>query len=220
MARSRGALRILCAVAVAAALAACAKQDGSILLGQWHAERFDVEGLKLPIGPDLAIARDKLSTGNGDLGVTVTAIEQEGDEVVLDVSGGIGLTFHMIDADRMYVQIPFIPVLNRIYYRRVGNAVVAPAPATVVAAVAAPATAPAPIVAAPTRRPGLAADVESYALALQAARQGQRDAALRYLHQAVREGFDRADVLHQEPAFAALQSDPRYQVIVGSMRTN
>lgn len=186
----------------AAALTGCAKQDGSAILGRWHAERLDLMGLKLPVGPDLMISADKLSTR--DMEWPITAIEQKGDEIVLDTSGGIGLTFHVVDADRIYVQIPF---LDKVYYKRVkapatpGLPVAPPGPKAVPPPIAAPAPAYA----------------HAYGAALQAARQGRRDAALRYLHQAAQQGFNRLALLENESGFADLRSDPRYQIIVQQM---
>jgi len=224
--KARASLRCLCAALAVAALAGCAKQDGSAILGRWHAERFDVMGLKLPVGPDLTISRDKLSMQDGDL--PISAIEQKGDEIVLDTVGGIGVTFHVVDADRVYIQVP---LLDKIYYRRValaGPAVLAGAeprraalaqPAPVAAPVTAPvATAP-PAAAVQSPVPAhvpaqMPAYTPAYDAAVQAARQGQRDAALRYLHQAARQGFDRLDLLEHEAGFEDLKSDPRYQVIV------
>lgn len=198
----KGLLGVLFVAIAAAALTGCAKQDGSAILGRWHAERLDLMGLKLPVGPDLMISADKLSTR--DMEWPITAIEQKGDEIVLDTSGGIGLTFHVVDADRIYVQIPF---LDKVYYRRVKAAAppalpVAPSePRTVTPSVAAPAPAYA----------------HAYSAAVQAARQGQRDAALRYLHQAAQQGFNGLALLESEAGFADLRSDPRYQVIVQQM---
>lgn len=207
----------LCAAALAAALSGCARQDGMAILGQWHAERFDLMGVKLPIGPELTIAAHQMAWGGSGTTIPINKIERDGDDIVLDTVGDIGLTFHMVDADRMYVQIPLLG--DRIYYRRVRTAA---APARSAAAQAGPAVAqqalpvmPVTPAAAPPPRP--APYDAAYASALRAAGQGERDAALRYLYQAVREGFDRPDRLSQEPTLAALQSDPRYQVIVSGM---
>lgn len=210
----------LLAALVAAALAGCAKQDGSAVLGRWHAERFDLMGLKLPIAPDITISRDKLVMEGSEL--PIEAITQDGDEVVLDTTGGIGLTLHMVDQDRMYVQFPFV---DRIYFRRVKTTV--PAPAQPALAQARPASSAPPAPAATSERPPApvaapapapaTAYAQAYDAALQAARRGERDAALRHLHQAVGQGFDRADLLAREPGFASLRSDPRYQVIALSI---
>jgi hypothetical protein len=223
--KARASFNYLCAALAIAVLAGCGKQDGSAILGQWHAERLDVMGLKLPIGPDLTISRDKLATQAGEM--PITAIEQDGDEIVLDTTLGLGLTFHVVDADRIYIQFPLI---DRIYYRKVKGlesntpaaaeprqpevAARTPMPMPVTAPVAAP-------VAAAERAaeaPAALAYTPAYDAAVHAARQGQRDAALRYLHQAARQGFDRADILEQESGFEAMKSDPRYQVIVLNLR--
>lgn len=221
--KARIALQLLSLGLLAATLAGCSKQDGSVILGQWHAERLDLMGLKLPIAPDLAISRDKLSMQGQDL--PITQIEQDGDEVVIDTAGGIGLTWHVVDEDRIYVKFP---LLDRIYYRRVKAAPAAsPAVAAAPASAPAPAPAPAPVLVAAAvpatpqplvkEQPVVAAYAQAYDAAVQASRQGQGDAALRYLHQAVQQGFHGTDVLQREPAFAALQEDPRYQVIVLNM---
>lgn len=200
----RGLSAVLFAALAATVLSACTKQDGSAILGRWHAERIDLMGLKLPIGPDLTISPDKLSTRDTEW--PITAIEQKGDEIVLDTSGGIGLTFHVVDADRIYLEIPF---LDKVYYRRVkagpplSVAVAPPEPKDVTPPVAMPAPAP--------------AYAQAYGAAVQAAKQGQRDAALRYLHQAAQQGFNRFELLENESGFADLRSDPRYQVIVQQM---
>lgn len=204
----RPSLNWLCAALVMAALAGCAKQDGSMILGQWQAERLDLMGLKLPIGPDMTISRDKLSMQGAEL--PIDAITQDGDEIVLDTTGGIGLTFHKVDENRIYVQFP---LLDRIYYRRTGAAAAARQPEAAPSAVAAARAAE----TAPMKSAPAPAYAEAYDAALAAAKQGQRDDALRHLHQAVQQGFDRPGQLQHEPGFAVLQSDPRYQVIVLSM---
>lgn len=185
-----------------------------MILGQWHAERFDVMGLKLPIGPDLTISPDTLAVEEG--GVPIRGIEQDGDEVVLDIPGNIGLSFHMVDANRMYVQVPFI---DRIYYRRVkrqgASAELASAGHRSTSGV--PAARQPAAVAAPraTSAPGY---MTVYEAAVLAARQGENNVALRHLHEAVQQGFDSADQLQNETAFAELRADPRYQVIMLNMQ--
>lgn len=214
MQAARPSQAYLCAILLAVLLVGCSKQDGRVILGQWHAERFDVMGLKLPIGPDLTISPDTLAVEEG--GVPIRGIERDGDEVVLDIPGNIGLTFHMVDANRMYVQVPFI---DRIYYRRVkpqgasaelasaGHRSTSGVPAArQPAAVAAPRAASAP------------AYMAVYEAAVLAARQGENDVALRHLHEAVQQGFANTNRLQNETAFAELRADPRYQVIMLNMQ--
>jgi hypothetical protein len=76
------------------ALAGCAKEDGSRIVGTWRAERFEVMSLKLPVGPELEITQDELGTGS-DVRIPITAITQDGDEVTLETEV-IGMTFYFL----------------------------------------------------------------------------------------------------------------------------
>ena len=110
--RARMALLIVLGLA----LAGCAKEDGSRIVGKWRAERFEMMSFKLPVGPELEITRNELSTGS-EVSIPISAITQVGDNVTLETTGSIGLTFHFVEPDRMYFELP---VVGRVYYRRVG----------------------------------------------------------------------------------------------------
>lgn len=193
------------------ALAACAKEDGSRIIGKWRAERLEVMSLKLPVGPELVITRDALSTAS-DVSVPIAAITQDGDEVTLDTDALIGMTFHFVGPDRMYLELP---VVGRVHYRRLNGPAVAAAPATT-AAVAQPAPLPQPSAApqpaqATTVEPAYARD---YAQALVLVRQGDNDGALRSLHDAFKHGLRDASLLDTTPEFEILKSDVRYRALL------
>ncbi|WP_311964541.1 hypothetical protein, partial [Acinetobacter baumannii] len=79
-------------------------------------------------------------------GITIPIVDitQDGDEVTLETDALIGMTFHFVDADRIYFELP---VVGRMYYLREpdrstgGASVPAPAPA-VASAPPAPAVEP------------------------------------------------------------------------------
>ncbi|KDB06535.1 hypothetical protein LIG30_4090 [Burkholderia sp. lig30] len=107
----------LAAVLVALVLAGgCSKQPGPSILGHWQAERMSVYSAKLPIGPDIVVSRDAMSLTDSGASLSISKIEAGGDEATVDFAHGIGVTFHFDGADRMYVQVPLI---GRVYYRRV-----------------------------------------------------------------------------------------------------
>ncbi|MGI4842313.1 MAG: TPR end-of-group domain-containing protein [Janthinobacterium lividum] len=192
------------------ATAGCAREDGSKIIGHWRAERFQVMSLKLPIGPELTISRDTLKAGS-ELTVPIEAITQDGDEITLDMPMHVGLSFQFVDDDRMYVDVPFI---DRIYYRRVDR------PAGLAARPAqppAPASAPQTDVAEQAPAAGAApafSQPDSYALALDAARRGDQDTAVRMLHRAFQEGSARAAEVQSRSEFDGLRDDVRFQALL------
>lgn len=196
----------------------CGREDGSKIIGQWRAERFQVMSLKVPIGPELTISRDMLKAG-AEVAVPIGGISQDGSEITLDLPLYFGLTFNLVDDDRMYLDLPLV---ERIYYRRVPaqaqmqpavtvtSTAVAHRPAPVPALAPAPMTAPAPVaLAVPV--PVVAS---IYSSALAAARSGDHDAAVRLLHRAFEgEGIRSADV-RAAPEWSALHDDVRFQALV------
>jgi hypothetical protein len=203
-------------------LVGCAKEDGSRILGKWRAERFEVFSLKLPVGPELAITQDELSTAS-NVSIPINAIMQDGEEVTLETDSLIGMTFHFVEPDRMYFELP---IIGRIYYQRVNG------PAVAAAVVAAPegAAAAAPVAVAsgqparlvePTVAPQSAppanleqAYAEDYAQALALARQGDSAGAVRSLFDAFTHGFRDVSLLNKTPEFDSLKTDIRYQALL------
>lgn len=216
------------AVALALLVQGCAKEDGSRIFGHWRAERFEVAGLKLPVGPELHIAPHMLSSAGGDLQLPITGMSEEDDEVTLDTEASIGITFHFVESDRMYVELPF---MDRIYYRRVpagAASVAAPAPAragaVAVAAPAAQVTPAVPQAAAPAALPASetpdlsAPGVAAYDAALSAARAGDDDQAVRHLYQAYHDGLRDSARIASAPEFGRLRSDVRFQVLLARFK--
>lgn len=192
------------------AIAGCAREDGSKIIGHWRAERFQVMSLKLPIGPELTISRDTLKAGS-ELTVPIEAITQDGDEITLDMPMHVGLSFQFVDDDRMYVDVPFI---DRIYYRRVDRSAGAAARP---AQPPAPASAPQSDVATQAPADGAApafSPPDSYAIALEAARRGDQDTAVRMLHRAFQEGSARAVEVQSRSEFDGLREDVRFQALL------
>ncbi len=88
------------------------------LKGRWRAESFNLQGLKLPLGPELSITEHALAAGGETLGID--RIEQKDREVTAYLKSGLGLTFVFVNPDRMYFALPLIGY--RIYYRRIAPA--------------------------------------------------------------------------------------------------
>lgn len=215
----RNAAGAVLALALACTLQGCAQEDGSRLLGHWRAERFEVMSLKLPVGPELRITRDKLASAGGEIVLPIAGISEEDDEVTIDTDANIGLTFYFVEPDRMYVKLP---LLERVYYRRVTAQAAfpaahtsAPAPAAGRAQAPVRLATPAPQVAAPV---AVAAPVVpgelAFGRALAAARAGDDDSALRQLHQAFQDGFTGAAHVANALEFGRLRSDVRFQVLL------
>jgi len=96
-------------------LSGCAKEDGSKILGHWRAERVKLMSLNIPIGPEFVITKDELVALETDLHIPIKSISQNGNEVVLNVPVGLGLSFYFDGPDRMYFDVPFA---GKIYYQR------------------------------------------------------------------------------------------------------
>lgn len=207
-----------------ALLAGCAKEDGSRIIGHWRAERFELMGLKLPLGPELEISRTMLAAGETGVRMPLTGLSEDDDEVTLETEANIGLSFHFVEADRMYVEVPFV---DRIYYRRVAAVAqdvpaAAPPPVAAPERVAAAAIAPRPRVAQPApsqSAPSVPASWSAaYEAARSAARNGDDDAAVRQLYQAYHDGWRDSALAVAAPEFARLQADVRFQVLLARLK--
>ncbi|MBY0243059.1 MAG: hypothetical protein K2X55_27500 [Burkholderiaceae bacterium] len=204
-----------------AMLAGCARDDGTRLLGHWRAERAEVMSLMLPIAPELEITPTAMVAAN-QMQVPITALVQDGAAVTIETSAGIGLVFHFVEADRMYVEFP---LLGRFYYRRVQ----APVPLATNAVPAAPLPKQAPVTPMPAQPvvapspPKLNGKTLQWDTDLQQARlamqQARHDDAIRHLHVAFEHGFRDQAALNTTKEFAAIQDDVRYQVLLARYNT-
>lgn len=112
------------------AVAACDQRtDPKIIEGHWVAENFRIQGIKLPIGPNLFISKDSIGLGSSLESIQLRGIEADGNEVTLKTEFGFDVVFSFEKKDRMYFTVPFIG--DRIYYQRADDTITAtPSPAT------------------------------------------------------------------------------------------
>jgi len=207
-------------IALGLALAGCAKEDGNKIIGKWQAERLEVMSLKVPLGPQIEITRDALMAGP-ELAIPIVDITQDGDEVTLETDALIGMTFYFVEADRMYFDLP---VIGRMYYRRVQDGLVAGDTAPAVTGLPAVVNSPpmAPTVATPVAAQALAhvqqaaepVQDRNVARALVLVGQGDNDEAVRALHEAFTLGFRDTALLARTPTFDVLKDDVRYQALL------
>lgn len=120
----------------AALLAACSRQSEVSLIGHWQAERVSVYSAELPVGPDIVVKEDRISNPSTGIDFPIRNIERKGGQATVDFDYGLGVTFYFDSPDRLHIKIPLI---GKIYYRRVNDAV----PASVVQGASAPSSVPA-----------------------------------------------------------------------------
>lgn len=236
----------LAALAVVALTAGCSKEDDFSILGHWRAERVQVDSLQLPVGPDIEIKEHEVSNTDTGTSITLEGIESKGDEVVLDMPFGVGLSLYFDGPDLMYANMPLV---GKIYYRRVRDDTVAAAPVPSASSVSSAPSAPpasAVPVATPTKdrllmqqaeqamRDGSGERAEAllvqalaypsahpavdYDLAVLAARSADPDGAIDHLNEAFKRGFRQFSELDSSPDFDALHSDVRFQALVSRYR--
>lgn len=108
--------RITLLVALVLGLTSCSKGDGSRILGHWRAERVKLMSLNLPIGPEFMITKHELLALETDIHIPIESISEKGDEFVVNIPAGLGLSFYFEGPDRMYLDVP---LAGKIYYQRV-----------------------------------------------------------------------------------------------------
>ena len=106
-------------------ISACSKSTGPSIIGHWRAEHVDMYSLQLPVGPDIVVSASEIVTPDTGASVRVTGIEVKGDTATVDVPYGVGLKFFFDGPDRVYLKVPLI---GRVYYRRVADPVRASQP--------------------------------------------------------------------------------------------
>ncbi|MDR5770104.1 MULTISPECIES: TPR end-of-group domain-containing protein [unclassified Caballeronia] len=221
-------LPVACALAL---VSACSRQDRTSVIGHWQAERTTFFSAQLPVGPDIVIGNDAISVPGTDARIPLSGITQKGDEAVLEMPLGVGLSFFFDGPDRMHLSLP---VVGKVYYRRVHDAVAAApvlkqeapvrtgstlAASSVVAAPATHPTVTAQAVATPVAAiPQPSSSTREFDRASLAAQQGDQEAAIDHLSEALRQGFRGFDKLDSAQEFASLRSDVRYQALLARYR--
>lgn len=205
-------------------MAACVQPEPRSIEGHWVAENFRLQGLKLPIGPNLNITSNSMSMGDGIPTVPLVGIELQRDEVSLKTEMGVDLVFTFESKDRIFFEVPLIGY--RIYYQRAHAPVLAAVAPPKVQALPPERRKPAPpspstssVLAAPTLH-GIeeSPNEVQYQAALGALRKEQDDVALRSLSSALQAGFVDWKRIDQEPLFKRLHGDVRYEVILKRWR--
>jgi hypothetical protein len=106
--------RQLAGLILALLLAGCSRPDPTVILGNWKADSFAIEGLKVPIAPNFEVTRNQLILKSPD-GTPVQAlalaqIRAESDKIELEFKDGLGISleFTVERADRVHFKMPFI----------------------------------------------------------------------------------------------------------------
>lgn len=104
-------------------LVSCSKPDPTVILGNWRAESFTIDSLKLPIAPSFEVTRNEMILKAPD-GVpfqrlALAMIRAEGQNVELEFRDGFGvsLVFIVDSKDRIRFKVPLMPL--DIAYKRI-----------------------------------------------------------------------------------------------------
>jgi hypothetical protein len=218
-------LRLLLAVLGAGLLIACGKPDSERIFGHWRAERLQLQGLSVPMGPEFVVSRTELRSVDGDVRIPIASVTADGDAVTLDMPLGLGLQFQFDGADRVAFDMPLV---GKLYYRRVSGAVQAAQspvqPSAAVQSVVTPSAADPAVAHTPRMRPPETElpqqddPMRDYNLCIARVRQGDTDGAVRSLRDAFQHGFRDFALLESAPDLAPLKNDPRYMALVTRYR--
>jgi hypothetical protein len=99
-------------------LCACSRQADLSLVGHWQAERLSVYSAKLPVGPDIVVQEDRISNPETGVDLPIKGIERKGDEATVDFDYGIGVTFYFDSPNRLHIDVPLI---GKVFYRRISD---------------------------------------------------------------------------------------------------
>ena len=227
--------------------AACSKTDSSSILGHWRAERVQMFSAQIPVGPEIVVSRQQISSPGTDINMSVHGFESKSGQVTVDLDYGIGVTFYFDGPDRVFLKVPLV---GKVYYRRVVDNVAQANAASPVSVVTPPQAVshavPAALVQSKHNDVGstaaakqtlsamqsargeiqpasetTAADERSTAefqMASVAAKQGRPDAAIDHLNNAFKAGFRDVGRLDSLAEFSSLGNDVRYQALVARYR--
>lgn len=100
------------ALMVMLSLSGCGKPDPTVILGNWRAESFKLESLKLPIAPSFEVTRNELILKSPD-GVPfqklpLAAIRAKGQTIELEFQNGFGVSVEFVvdSRDRVHFKVP------------------------------------------------------------------------------------------------------------------
>ena len=225
--------RGLLGVALALFLSACGKPDGKRILGHWRAEPLQLQGIRVPMGPEFVVDHNGLRSMDGEIDIPVSSITEQDDRITLDIPLGLGLTFQFEGNDRMFFEVPLVG--QKIYYRRASDAestanfridpspspraVTVPPSSTVELSRELPSAAYASRAAPQQAERQLGSDpMVDYNQSILHMRRGDADAAVRSLRDAFAHGFRDFQLLETSQDLAQLRSDPRYTALVTRYR--
>lgn len=95
-------------------LVGCSKPDPTLIIGNWQAESFAIDSLKLPIAPNFEVTRNELvlksPSGVPFQKLPLAAIKAQGETVELEFQDGFGvsLVFAVDSRDRIRFKVPVI----------------------------------------------------------------------------------------------------------------
>ena len=95
-------------------LVACSRPDPTVILGNWRAESFAIDSLKLPIAPSFEVTRNvmilKSPTGEPFQTLPLVAIKAEGQTIELEFRDGLGvaIVFIVDSRDRVRFKVPLV----------------------------------------------------------------------------------------------------------------
>jgi len=94
----------------------CSKTEPPSINGHWRAERVQVQSLVIPIGPELVINDHEIQVPATNLRLPVDHVERHGNNVTVQFAVGLGWTFFVESATRMYIDVPLV---GKVAYTRV-----------------------------------------------------------------------------------------------------
>lgn len=93
-------------------LGACSKPDPSVILGNWRADSFRFDGLKLPIAPNLEVTQNELilrsRSGVPIQKLPLAAIRADDQTIELEFQNGfgVGVEFVVDSKDQIRFKVP------------------------------------------------------------------------------------------------------------------
>lgn len=158
--------------------AACSKFASPSILGHWRAERVQVFSAQIPVGPEIVVSETEIASPGTDISMPVHGFEAKSGQITVDLDYGIGVTFYFDGPDRIFLKVP---IVGKVYYRRVADDAALASAASSVSVAARPLSAsqaaPAAAVRATGNHPGASVVGEYTALATQRVRGGAQPAS-------------------------------------------